>query len=308
MNSPELTGISTLMPDDALSSLKRGLDRILPAKWRSDVPVVPVVRLSGTIGMGGPLRPGLYISTVAKPLERAFAMKKAPAVALVINSPGGSPVQSHLIHRRIRALAAETGKHVFAFVEDVAASGGYMLACAADEIVCDPSSIVGSIGVVTAGFGFEGLIDKIGVERRVHTAGTRKVMLDPFQPERPEDVERLKAIQSEVHASFSALVRARRADTLSGDEETVFSGEFWTGTQALGLGLVDDLGDLRSVLRARYGENVRMPVVTSGGWWARRMAVASLGAPTLGAAQGLGLAEGLVSAVEERALWTRYGL
>ncbi len=295
------------MSDDALSSLKRGLDRILPAKWRSDVPVVPVVRLSGAIGMGGPLRPGLYISTVARPLERAFAVKKAPAVALVINSPGGSAVQSHLIHRRIRALANETGKHVFAFVEDVAASGGYMIACAADEIVCDPSSIVGSIGVITAGFGFERLIEKIGVERRVHTAGTRKMMLDPFQPEQPEDVERLKAIQAEVHATFSGLVKARRADTLSGSDDLLFSGEFWTGTQALGLGLVDDVGDLRSVLRARYGDKVRTPVIASGGWLSRRLGMVQGTAP-LGLAQGAGLAEGMIAAAEERALWTRYGL
>ncbi|MEW6256567.1 MAG: S49 family peptidase [Pseudomonadota bacterium] len=301
------------MPDDALTSLKRGLDRILPAKWRSDIPVVPVVRLSGAIGMGGPLRPGLYISTVARPLERAFAVKKAPAVALVINSPGGSAVQSHLIHRRIRALANETGKHVFAFVEDVAASGGYMIACAADEIVCDPSSIVGSIGVISAGFGFERLIEKIGVDRRVHTAGTRKMMLDPFQPEQPEDVERLKAIQAEVHATFAALVKARRADTLSGAEEDLFSGEFWTGTQALGLGLVDDLGDLRAVLRARYGEKVRMPLIASGGWWSRRLggveASGSLGeGGSLGLAQGAGAVQALVAAAEERALWMRYGL
>lgn len=296
------------MPDDALSSLKRGLDRILPAAWRSDVPVVPVVRLSGTIGMGGPLRPGLTLASAAKPLERAFAVKKAPAVALLINSPGGSAVQSRLIHKRIRSLADESGKHVFAFVEDVAASGGYMIACAADEIVCDPSSIVGSIGVITAGFGFERLIDKIGVERRVYTAGSRKMMLDPFQPERPEDIERLKAIQREAHQIFSGLVKARRGDTLSADDDMLFSGEFWIGTQALGLGLVDDLGDLRSVLRARYGAKVRTPVVSSGGWFARRLGMTALPAPSLGEAQGAGLAEGLASVAQERALWARYGL
>nr|WP_127092245.1 S49 family peptidase [Aquabacter cavernae] len=296
------------MPDDALSSLKRGLDRILPAAWRSDVPVVPVVRLSGTIGMGGPLRPSMTLANTAKPLERAFAVKTAPAVALLINSPGGAAVQSRLIHQRIRSLAEESGKHVFAFVEDVAASGGYMIACAADEIVCDPSSIVGSIGVVSAGFGFERLIDKIGIERRVYTAGTRKVMLDPFQPEHAEDVERLKAIQREMHQIFAGLVKARRGDTLTADDETLFSGEFWVGTQALGLGLVDDLGDLRAVLRARYGANVRTPVISSGGWFSRRLGITSLSGGSPGGSLGAGFAEGLVSAAEERAVWARYGL
>ncbi|MEP9376541.1 S49 family peptidase [Aquabacter sp. CN5-332] len=291
------------MPDDLLPSLKRGFDRILPAAWRGDVPVVPVVRLSGAIGMNTPFRQSLTLASIAKPLEKAFGVKKAPAVALIINSPGGSPVQSHLIYKRIRALAAETDKHVFAFVEDVAASGGYMLACAADEIVCDPSSVVGSIGVISAGFGFEKLIEKIGVERRVHTAGTRKMMLDPFRPERPEDVERLEAIQKEVHATFAALVKGRRGDTLSGEEDLLFSGEFWVGTQALGFGLVDDLGDLRTVLRARYGDKVRTPLVSTGSWWSRRQ-----GGATISALQGAGLAEGLLASTEERALWARYGL
>lgn len=291
------------MPDDLLPTLKRGFDRILPAAWRGDMPVVPVVRLSGAIGMNTPFRQSLTLGSIAKPLEKAFGVKKAPAVALIINSPGGSPVQSHLIYKRIRALAAETDKHVFAFVEDVAASGGYMLACAADEIICDPSSVVGSIGVISAGFGFEKLIEKIGVERRVHTAGTRKMMLDPFRPERAEDVERLEAIQKEVHATFAALVKARRGDTLSGEEDTLFSGEFWVGTQALGFGLVDDLGDLRTVLRARYGDKVRTPLISTGGWWSRRQ-----GGATLSALQGAGLAEGLLASTEERALWARYGL
>lgn len=291
------------MSDDPLTSLKRGLDRFLPATWRSDVPVVPVVRLSGVIGMSTPFRPSLTLASIAKPLEKAFAVKAAPAVALIINSPGGSPVQSHLIFKRIRALAAETDKHVFAFVEDVAASGGYMIACGADEIVCDPSSVVGSIGVISAGLGFEKLIDKIGVERRVHTAGTRKMMLDPFQPEQAEDVERLATIQKEVHASFMNLVKARRGDTLSGDDDTLFSGEFWVGTQALGLGLVDDLGDLRSVLRARYGDKVRTPLISAGGWWPRRQG--GIGASAL---QGAGLAEGLLAGAEERAFWARFGL
>ncbi|WP_132029853.1 S49 family peptidase [Aquabacter spiritensis] len=290
------------MPNDILPTLKRGLDRLLPTAWRGGGPVIPVVRLSGAIGMPGLVRPSLTLASIAKPLEKAFALKSAPAVALIVNSPGGSPVQSHLIYKRIRALAAETDKHVFAFVEDVAASGGYMVACAADEIVCDPSSIVGSIGVVSAGFGFEKLIDRIGIERRVYTAGARKTMLDPFEPERPEDVERLKTIQREVHQTFIALVKARRGDTLAHTEEDVFSGEFWVGTQALGLGLVDDLGDLRSVLRARYGTDVRLRAIPTGGFWSRRQTGMSAALP------GLGLAEGFAGSFEERAMWARYGL
>src|SRR5512135_2264321 len=186
------------------------LRMLLPARLRTDIPVVPVVRLSGVIGVSTPLRPGLMISTTAKTLERAFSVRNARAIALLINSPGGSPSQSHLIYRRIRDLSAEKKIPVIAFVEDVGASGGYMLSCAADEIVCDQFSIVGSIGVVGGSFGFAKLMAKLGVERRLYTAGERKVMLDPFLPEKPEDVERIKAIQKDIHAHFIALVRSRR--------------------------------------------------------------------------------------------------
>jgi serine protease SohB len=181
------------------ASARAALRPILPKRLRGDTPVVPVVRLSGVIGISTPLKPGLTLANVARPLERAFGMRRARAVALVINSPGGSPVQSHLIYRRIRALAAEHERPVIAFAEDVAASGGYMIACAADEIICDPSSIVGSIGVVGGSFGFAKLMDKLGIERRLYTSGENKAMLDPFLPEKPEDVERLKAVQQEIH-------------------------------------------------------------------------------------------------------------
>ena len=189
---------------------------VLPRRFRGDIPVVPVVRLSGVIGFSTPLRPGLTLPSVAKPLERAFAWPRARAVALLINSPGGSAVQSHLVFQRIRQLAAEKERPVIAFVEDVAASGGYMIACAADEIVADPSSIVGSIGVIGATFGFSKLIDKIGVERRIYTSGINKAMLDPFLPENPEHVARLKAIQEDIHASFIDLVKSRRGAKLTG--------------------------------------------------------------------------------------------
>ncbi|MFG1463072.1 S49 family peptidase [Xanthobacter sp. DSM 24535] len=297
------------MDEPFLASLQRGARRLLPARWRDDLTTVPVVRLSGAIGMITPFQQSLTLAGVAKTLDRAFAVKRAPAVALIINSPGGAPVQSHLIHKRIRALAEEKEKHVFAFVEDVAASGGYMIACAADEIFVDLSSIVGSIGVISAGFGFDKLIERIGVERRVHTAGTRKMMLDPFRPEQEEDVERLKALQRDIHQMFADLVRRRRGPVLSGDDDLLFSGEFWAGAQALSLGLADGVGDLREILRARYGREVRTPLVTApGGWFGRRAPGVGTSGSAIGGAAGVGFAQGLASLAEERALWSRYGL
>ena len=203
----------------------------------------------------------LTLASVARPLERAFTMRRASAVALVINSPGGSPVQSHLIYRRIRALAAEHKRPVIAFAEDVAASGGYMVACAADEIICDNSSIVGSIGVIGGSFGFAGLMEKLGIERRLYTSGERKAMLDPFLPEKPQDVERLKAVQREIHEDFIALVKESRGARLTGPENDLFSGEFWTGRKAVTLGIADGIGDLRTVLRERFGDDVRTPLI-----------------------------------------------
>src|SRR5262245_26042127 len=243
------------------------LSEFLPARLRPGVAVVPVVRLSGVIGAVTPLRPGMTLSGLARMLERAFATKNAKAVALVINSPGGSPVQSHQIHNRIRQLAVEKKLPVLMFVEDVAASGGYMIACAGDEIFCDPSSIVGSIGVVGGSFGFGGLIEKLGIERRLYTSGKHKAMLDPFLPENPDDVARLKSLQTEIHAMFIDLVKRSRGAKLKGDEGELFSGAYWTGQASLGLGLSDAIGDLRSVLRARFGEKVRTPLIApSAGW------------------------------------------
>src|ERR1700690_3251392 len=250
------------MPD----ILKRTLDflqKLLPARFRADIPVGPVVRLSGVIGVSSPLRPGLLLSSIARSLERAFSVRNARAVALIINSPGGSPTQSHLMLRRIRQLAQEKKIPVLAFIEDVGASGGYMLACAADEIICDHYSIVGSIGVVGGSFGFPKLMEKLGIERRIYTAGERKVMLDPFEPEKPEDVKRIKAIQKEIHGHFIALVKERRGAKLNGPDKTLFSGEFWTAQTAIELGLADSLGELRSTLRARYGDKLRMPLISA---------------------------------------------
>lgn len=278
-----------------MQTLQSGLKRIFPSYG---APIVPVVRLTGTIGRVSRFQPGLTISSVAPLLKKAFAIPSAPAVALIVNSPGGSPVQSHLIYKRIRDLAAEKDKPVIVFVEDVCASGGYMIACAGDEIIVDPSSIVGSIGVVSAGFGFVEAIHKIGVERRVYTAGESKVILDPFQPEKPEDVARLKAIQEELHDHFIELVRTRRGDALTKDSETdIFSGRFWSGTTAVTLGLADAIGDIRAVLRDRYGDKVRVKVFTTERSFFGRKGTGSIGAD---------FAEKLLAELDERALWERF--
>jgi signal peptide peptidase SppA len=279
------------------------LGRLIPQRFRGG-PIVPVVRLAGVIGISTPLKPGLTLANVARVLERAFKFRKARAVALLINSPGGSAVQSHFIHQRIRQLAAEHKLPVIAFVEDVGASGGYMIACAADEIVCDPSSIVGSIGVVGATFGFEKALKKLGVERRVYTAGKNKAMLDPFLPENPEDVKRLKAIQKDIHEKFIALVKACRGRKLKGPESALFSGEYWVGSKAVELGLADRLGDIRAVLRERFGDKVVTPLIAERGWFSRKI-------PGVDAARfenlRPGLADEIITALEARAIWARYG-
>ena len=288
------------------ASARAALRPILPKRLRGDTPVVPVVRLSGVIGISTPLKSGLTLASVARPLERAFGMRRAQAVALVINSPGGSPVQSHLIYRRIRELAAENKRPVIAFAEDVAASGGYMIACAADEIICDPSSIVGSIGVVGGSFGFAKLMDKLGIERRLYTSGEHKAMLDPFLPENPEDVEKLKAVQREIHEGFIDLVKASRGARLKGPEKTLFSGEYWTGNTAIELGLADGIGDLRTTLRERFGDDVITPLVAPARGWFGRVQPGVSGFDRL--LRGGDFAEDVISALETRAHWARYGL
>ena len=293
-----------------MSGMLDKLRAVLPRRFRGE-PVVPVVRLTGIIGVSTPLKPGLTIASCAKSLERAFAYPQAKAVALVINSPGGSATQSHLIFKRIRALAAEKKLPVIAFIEDAGASGGYMIACAADEIVADDSSIVGSIGVVGGSFGFTGLIEKIGVERRLYTSGDHKAMLDPFLPEKPDDVERLKAIQRDIHAFFIDLVKTSRGAKLNGPESDLFSGEYWVGKRALALGLVDRIGDLRDVLRERFGEKVVTPLIAEGrGLFGRRSQGigTGIGAGLGGLLDRPGLADEVISALEARAMWARYGL
>lgn len=281
-----------------MPTLHELLSRLPLERFRNPPPVVPVIRLSGVIGHGVGLRPSLTLAGLAGPIEKAFAMKRAPAVALAINSPGGSPVQSALIAGRIRDLAREKDKRVYAFVEDVAASGGYWLALAADEIYADANSIVGSIGVVAAGFGFQDLIARLGVERRVYTAGRDKVRLDPFQPEKAEDVEKLKTLQAQIHDNFKGLVRERRGPKLRAGDEVLFEGDFWTGETAVGLGLVDGLGHMRTVLRRKFGDKVRLRTVAQEKGWLRRRF--RLGGP--------GWADEALAALEERALWQRFGL
>lgn len=256
---------------------------------------IPVVRLHGVIAADQ--RPGrLNLAGVAPLLRRAFAFKTAPAVAIIVNSPGGSPVQSRLIAKRIRDLADENNKPVLVFVEDAAASGGYFIATAGDEIIADPSSIVGSIGVIFAGFGFVRAIDKLGVERRVHTAGRSKSTLDPFLPEKQEDVDRIKRLENDIHNVFIEWVKMRRGAKLTRSDDELFTGEFWSGVRGLDLGLVDGLGDLHQTLRDRYGKDIQVKLLEP------KRGLLSL--PPLGFA----LASGATEALEDRALWSRIGL
>jgi signal peptide peptidase SppA len=265
-------------------------------------PVVPVVRLHGVIAADP--RPGrLNIANVAPLLKRAFDIKAAPAVAVVVNSPGGSPVQSRLIAKRIRDLADEHSKPVIVFVEDAAASGGYFIATGGDEIIADPSSIVGSIGVIFAGFGFVEAINKLGVERRVHTAGRNKSTLDPFLPEKAEDVERIKTMELDVHKVFIDWVKSRRGGKLKASDDELFTGEFWSGVRGLELGLVDGLGDLRETMRARYGDKVRLKVIEPKRPLFRLPTLGLGGRASIG-----GMATEVIASIEDRVFWSRLGL
>ncbi len=279
----------------------RDLLHRLRARWRPTGPVVAVLQLDGVIGGRG--RRSLSLRRYAAAIERAFRQRNLGAVALAINSPGGSPAQSELIYRRIRQLADERGVPVFAFAEDVAASGGYWLALAADEIYAEESSLVGSIGVVSAGFGFAAVLERFGVQRRLYTAGTEKSLLDPFLPEKPRDVERVGALQRDLHASFRALVHARRGARLKGDDGTLLSGEIFTGKRALGLGLIDGIGDLRGTLRARFGAGVRLKPIEPD---RRRFSVLPWSRPRT--PDIADLATDIAAWVEDRLIWARFGL
>ena len=275
-------------------------------------PIVPVLRFSGPIGAASPLRSGLSLATLAGQIHRAFSMKGAKAVAIQINSPGGAAVQSTLIYRRIRDLADEKGLPVYVFAEDVAASGGYLIALAGDEIYADSSSIVGSIGVVAAGFGFDKAIKRLGISRRVYTAGENKVSLDPFQTEKPDEVARLKELQGDVHEAFVELVKERRGKRIQKAGDALFTGEFWSGKKAVELGLIDGISDMRTKMRELVGKNVRLKLVMpKKGLFARRLRgfIAGVSDDQAGADfTAPSFADDLISAIEARALWSRFGL
>jgi signal peptide peptidase SppA len=280
-------------------------------RWRQRPPSVAVIRLQGVIAPAAGFRATLSLAGLATTLHRAFNLKGIRAVALQIKSPGGSPVQSALIAARIRQLASEKHLPVYAFVEDVAASGGYWLACAADEIYADANSIVGSIGVISSSFGLEDFIARHGIHRRVYTSGEHKGMLDPFLPENPDDVARLKTMQAEIHENFKSEVRARRGRKLKGEDGELFSGAFWTGARAKEMGLVDGLGDLRSIMRLHFGPRVSLKLIGAQRGWLRRRFMRNQ-APdfdlTAASPVAASLAEGVLAAIEERAWWGRYGL
>lgn len=280
------------------------LNRLIPKKFRKEKTVIPLLRLQGVIQAGGTqFRPVLNLANVESQLEKAFGMKRAPAVAISINSPGGSPVQSRAIFHRIRDLARKKEKKVIVFVEDVAASGGYLISLAGDEIIADPTSIVGSIGVISGGFGFPELLKKLGVERRIYTSGENKSVLDPFMPEKQSDIEHLKSLQQDVHQTFIDMVKERRAGKLSDDPE-LFTGLFWSGEKGLSLGLVDAVGDMMSELRKRYGDEIEVEKIQSS----RGLLGRFVSSRKDGLAIGAGLAAGIAETAEERAWWSRYGL
>ncbi|WP_404405861.1 S49 family peptidase [Pelagibacterium halotolerans] len=265
--------------------------------FRRGGPVIPVVRMQGVISSES--RPGrLNIAGVNPLLEKAFAFKKAPVVAIVVNSPGGSAVQSRLIAQRIRQLADQKHKKVLVFVEDAAASGGYFIATAGDEIIADPSSVVGSIGVIFASFGLVEAIGKLGVTRRLYTAGKNKSFLDPFQPEKEEDIARVKQLSTDVHEVFIDHVKERRSDKFKVDDDVLYTGEFWTAKRGLDMGLVDALGDVYSTLRERFGPHIKLKTIAPRrGWFAL---------PRFGL--GADAAAEAIARIEDRLIWSRLGL
>jgi len=258
--------------------------------------IVAHIKLNGVIGNAGKFKQGIDFAGQEEIIEKAFTLKKAIIVAITINSPGGSPVQSHLIYKFIRAQAKKNKKKVMVFAEDVAASGGYLIACAGDEIYANSSSIIGSIGVIYSSFGFTELIKKIGVERRVHTAGKNKSSLDPFQEEKSEDIERLKNIQLDLHKDFIKVVEESRGSKLKTDGIELFSGEFWAGSKAKELGLIDGLGNANEILKEKFGEDVVIKKFEKPkGWFSKKFS------------SSINQVDQLANILEERSIWQRYG-
>jgi len=258
--------------------------------------IIAHIKLNGVIGNAGKFKQGIDFAGQEEVIEKAFSLKKAKAVAITINSPGGSPVQSHLIYKFIRAQAKKNKKKVMIFAEDVAASGGYLIACAGDEIYANSSSIIGSIGVIYSSFGFTELIKKIGVERRVHTAGKNKSSLDPFQEEKSEDIERLKNIQLDIHKDFIKVVEESRGAKLKKDGIELFSGEFWAGNRAKELGLIDGLGNANEILKEKFGDDIVIKKFEKPkGWLSKKFS------------SSVNQVDQLVNILEERSIWQRYG-
>ena len=263
---------------------------------------IPTLRLSGVIGQAGMFRSGLTLNSLNKLIEKLFSDKKSPAIALIINSPGGSPTQSSLIAERIISKSKEKKKKVLAFVEDVAASGGYWLACAADEIFIDQNSIIGSIGVISPSFGFVEFIKKIGVARRVYTSGKSKSFLDPFKVEKKEDIKRLKIIQEQIHENFISYVKNRRGLKLKKNKQNeIFSGLFWVGKQAIDLGLADEIGSIHQIINKRFGKNAKIKIIDQKKSFIQRKLSSSLPESIIDT-------DKVIEKLEEKALWSRYGL
>jgi signal peptide peptidase SppA len=284
----------------ALAKLSKILSFLPFQRFKNPPALVAVIAMLGTIAPKGRFGQSLNLAALEDSIEQAFTLSGVKAVALSINSPGGSPVQSALIMRRVRALAAEKKLPVYVFAEDVAASGGYLIALAGDEIYAHEASLVGSIGVIFSGFGFPEVMKKIGVERRVYTAGEKKSMLDPFRPEDEKDISHIKELQKDIHLYFQSLVTERRGDKLKGDKAELFSGDIWTGSQALSLGLIDGVGDMRSVMREKFGKKTKFKVMGREKSWLS----SKLG---LGARRS-GIGAEVLDALEARSLWAHFGL
>ena len=261
--------------------------------------IIPHIRLTGVIGSAGRFKQGIDFSGQQEIIKKAFSFKKAKSIAISINSPGGSPVQSHLIHDYIRQLAKKNKKKVIVFAEDVAASGGYLIACAGDEIYANSSSIVGSIGVISASFGFQDAIKKIGVQRRVYTAGKNKSTLDPFKEEKEEDIERIKKSQLELHSDFIEVVKKSRGTKLKDPEKNnTFTGEFWSGSASMKLGLIDGIGNAEQILRQKFGEDIVIKKLEKQKSFIAKKLSSSIDNQI----------DNIASVIEERALWQKFGL
>lgn len=283
-----------------LKKLRQLLAQIPLPLFQNPAPVVAVLPLEGVIGSGSRFSTALNLAGLDEKITQAFEVYNVKAVALAVNSPGGSPVQSELIMRRIQKLSAEKKIPVYAFAEDVAASGGYLISLAAEEIYAHEASIIGSIGVISAGFGFDKAIEKLGVDRRVYAAGDNKSILDPFQPEKEKDVKLLKDLQKEIHEFFKNLVKERRGDKLKGTQKVMFSGQFWAGKEALKLGLVDGIGDMHTVMKDKLGENTKFKRIKEEKGFIKSL----LGMSTIKAR----ISDEILSTLESRSLWGRFGL